>query len=342
MVGRARVVHAQRRVGSCSHAMGEGRSLRCPPLCVSPSGWALGRRKGGGHSRGCLRGRGTCDAALIFAAAPIFPRSRASFVCYARVRERDARGGGRRVLSRLSGGEGRKGGVGGGAYLWASPYIPPLHRGRRVRSPLFREASHWRGGCAQRRGPISVGPLLCAHPVRMRKWGEGRGGNGGRAPPIVLCNGGGGQRGGAGFRAPCLVRVIGGAKGRGGAYLSCVALLPCLRAEAGWRQPHAQREGEAATCRAGRHQGGARTAGGGACGMRGRVCIYSPTLPLCTLQFVCAGVGRRERVEERVGGGGGYPPFFPRTPPNEGGVCSHVIFLYLYLFSLPNTINIIN
>ena len=77
-------------------------------------------------------------------------------------------------------------------------------------------------------------------------------------------------------------------------------------------------------------RGGAHS-GGGACGMRGRVCIYSPTLPLCTLQFVCAGVGRRERVEERVGGGGGYPPFFPRTPSKRG---RRLLTCYFPLFVL--------
>ena len=192
--------------------------------------------------------------------------------------------------------------MGGGRTFGRRP-TSPLCAQRRTRAITSLPRSFpLAGRCAQRRGPISVGPLLCAHPIRTRKWGEGRGGTGEGAPPIVLCsrewdqegggvstprtrrpvptprNGGGGQRGGAGFCAPCLVRVIGGAKGRGGAYLSRFALLPRLRAEVGWRQPHAQREGEAATCRAGRHRGGART-GGGACGMRGRVCMCPP-IPL--------------------------------------------------------------
>ena len=103
--------------------------------------WAGERVKGGGAFPWAFAREGTCEAALIFAATPVFPRSRASFVCYARVRERDARCGGRRILSRLSGGEGRSGG-------WCVPlgvalHPPFAHRGGRVRSPLFREASHW-------------------------------------------------------------------------------------------------------------------------------------------------------------------------------------------------------
>ena len=49
------------------------------------------------------------------------------------------------------------------------------------------------------------------------------------------------------------------------------------------------------------------------------------------LQFVCAGVGRRKRVEERVGGGGGYPSLLPTHTSKRG---RRLLTCYFPLFVL--------
>ena len=72
--------------------MGEGRCFPLvPPTLRVALGLGAGVKGGGGIPAGVCEGGVPTDTAPIFAAAPVFPRSRASFVCYARVRERDAR-----------------------------------------------------------------------------------------------------------------------------------------------------------------------------------------------------------------------------------------------------------
>jgi hypothetical protein len=133
------------------------------------------------------------------------------------------------------------------------------------------------------------GDVLCADPLPCPVRANER-------PLFILERGC--QRGSGAFHAPCPVRVIRGLRPKGGGLTFCATpCIPCLCAEARWRNPCAWRWGAPA-----RPQRGARR-GRGHAGSVGGVCLHPK--PFCTPPCVCfptKGGGRCQQVKARGGG----------------------------------------